>query len=109
MATDEAAEREAALRKRLWIAGGGIIGLVTVGVVACTVAYSSSSSADQCRDLVREAHGGDSRFVEVTFTDGDFVKGSVGQYAGGDETVYAYWECTVEAGEPEITFFQRAG
>jgi hypothetical protein len=89
---------------------GVVAVLILAGVVACTTSLSRGDSVtSQCRDLVGDRYGGDNRFIKVTFTDDDRVKGTVGQYSGGQESLYGHWECTVEEGAPEITFFSRAG
>lgn len=87
------------------MSAGAIAVVVAVSVTACF----SDDAASQCRELVRDHYGGDTRFVETTFTDGDFFKGIVGQYSGGDSSVVGHWECTVESGDPEITFYSPAG
>lgn len=112
MTADETSkqEAEAAFLKRLWIGGGALIAVIAVGVVGCTVAYSGEAPASQCTDLVRDVHldPGAAQFVDVTFTDGDYVKGTIGQIRGDDEWTAGHWECSVTSGEAEITFYSPA-
>lgn len=73
------------------------------------ISDSSESASSACRQLASDRYGGDNRFTEVTFTDGDFVKGRIGSYVGGSERTHAYWECSTANGRPEITFYSQAG
>ncbi|GAA1992941.1 hypothetical protein GCM10009718_33330 [Isoptericola halotolerans] len=85
-------------------------GLVLLLIASCTISSFSGgeSAGSQCRSLASSTYGGDNRFTEVTFTDGDFIKGTIGQIVGGEERPYAHWECSMESGEPEITFYSPA-
>lgn len=89
------------------VVAAAIAALIVTGMVSCTSSLSGSA-VSQCRDLVVDRYGGDSKFVEVTFTDSDLIKGTVGQYLGGEESLYGHWECSVEDGDAEITFFSRS-
>lgn len=80
---------------------------VIIGSILVTLAVSCSSEKT-CTDLVREKYSRDNKFVEQTFSDGDFFKGIVGQYTSGSESIFAHWECSIENGEPKITFFELA-
>lgn len=67
-------------------------------------------SASECRRLASDTYGrGETQFTEVTFTDGDFIKGRIGAYVDGDELTVGYWECSTETGEAAITFYSPAG
>ena len=88
------------------VVAAAIAALIVAGIVACTSSLSGSA-VSQCRDLVVDRYGGDNRFVEVTFTDGDFIKGTISQYLDGDESRYGHWECTVTDGEAEIAFVSQ--
>lgn len=88
------------------VVAAAIAALIVTGMVSCTSSLSGSV-VSQCRDLVVDRYGGDNRFVEVTFTDGDLIKGTIGQYLDGDESRYGHWECTVTDGQAEIAFFSQ--
>src|SRR5690625_1523840 len=83
-----------------------IIVLAIAAFVACSYAIDGDASASsQCKDLVRKKIAtGHANFTEVTFVKDDFVKGRVGAYKSGGEETVSHWECSVESGEPEITF-----
>ncbi|MGC0252622.1 hypothetical protein [Pseudactinotalea sp. Z1748] len=72
---------------------------------------SSNSAASECRSLASDRYGGGverNRFTEITFTDGDFIKGRIGAYVNGDERIVGYWECSTESGSAVITFYSDA-
>lgn len=86
-----------------------IIGLAVLAVVISCALFSGESASSACRDLVSHTHGGDNRFVDITFTDGDFIKGRIGEYVGGSERTAGHWECSTESGDARITFYSPAG
>lgn len=89
------------------VVAAALAALIVTGIVSCTSSLSGSA-VSQCRALVVDRYGGDNRFVEVTFTDGDLIKGTIGQYLDGDESRYGHWECTVTDGQAEIAFFSQS-
>lgn len=82
--------------------------LAGVTVIALIIIFSVNYSGEDCASLARSKYSGDNRFVETTYSQGDFVKGIVGEYVGGVERTAGHWECSTESGDPEITFYSRA-
>ena len=85
-----------------------------IGLLLAPLLIASCASPDptaECRQLASDRYGAgvrDNRFTEVTFTDGDFIKGRVGAYVNGGERIVGHWECTTESGSAEITFYSPA-
>lgn len=88
--------------------GTRVAGLVMLlgAVAGCSV---EESAASLCRSHVSNLLGGGAKFTEVTYSQGDFVHGQIGEYRGGVAHLVAHWECSTESGEPEITFYQPVG
>jgi len=87
------------------IAVTGITAALVIPLAAC----GSSSPSSQCKELVSDTYArDDTKYTEITFTDGDFIKGVIGQYVGGEDRRIAHWECDANGGEPEITFYSPA-
>lgn len=78
-----------------------------VAACALTACSGDDSPAEQCESLIDEQYvpSDSARFSDVTYVEGDFVKGTVGEYVSGDARTVAHWECTTESGDPEITFY----
>jgi len=102
MADEEPAEQSPAARKSRapWL-----IALVLIAAVVGAPFACSSSGGGGCAAEARSRWSGDNRFVEVTFTRGDFVKGVVKEINGGVESVVRHWECE----DGQITFSSLAG
>lgn len=86
-----------------------IVGVALLGLAFSCGLFSGESASSACRDLVSRTHGGDNRFVDITFTDGDFIKGRIGAYVSGEERTVGHWECSTESGDAQITFYSPAG
>lgn len=83
-------------------------GIAAIAALGVAVIASGCSGTQSCADYVRETRSGDSRYVEQTFSDGNFHKGIVGQIINGEDSVYAYWECSLSDSGPEITMYEIA-
>lgn len=83
----------------------GIVAFIALIFVASFVFYPG----EDCSSLAREKYSGDAKFIDTHMANGDRVNGTVQQYFNGGERTVAYWECSTESGEPEITFYHPAG
>src|SRR5699024_3211361 len=89
----------------LWAFVGALI--VTGGLMLFANFYNSSPQT--CTELARDMYSGDGKFVETHMTNGSITTGTVEAYKSGSQETVTHWECTMESGEPKMTFEHAAG